>query len=326
MAFPPAPPGFAPAAPAGYTPSGPPIEPVPAPPQAYPAPESYAPPATYPPPEGYPPPTLEPPAGDQSGFSAPTLVEPPANAPLAPPMAPPPQEMAAPMAPPPMAEPQLPPQMQPPQMPPPEQAAPAMPAPQQAPVAPPAGGGISLQKNQKVELRNTGPVPLSRVVFSLGWQPPDGRHEVDMDASVIAFDATGEKLAIVWYMHLNEFAGALQHTGDNRTGGTGDVEQIMVDLVRMPANVNSLIFTINCFRGGTFTDIATAFCSVHNVDDGQELVRFDLADTQPSTALLMADLRRAGSAEWQMRAIGEFHDFRTVKKLLPAAARQATMG
>jgi stress response protein SCP2 len=100
----------------------------------------------------------------------------------------------------------------------------------------------------------------------------------------------------------------------------------MVDLVRMPANVNSLIFTINCFRGGTFTDIATAFCSVHNVDDGQELVRFDLADTQPSTALLMADLRRAGSAEWQMRAIGEFHDFRTVKKLLPAAARQATMG
>jgi stress response protein SCP2 len=218
-----------------------------------------------------------------------------------------------------------PPAMPAPQMPPPEQAPPAMPSPQQPPAAPPAGGGISLQKNQKVELRNTGPTPLSRVVFSLGWQPPEGRREVDMDASVIAFDGTGEKLAIVWYMHLNEFAGALQHTGDNRTGGTGDVEQIMVDLVRMPANVNSLIFTINCFRGGTFTDIATAFCSVHNVDDGQELVRFDLADTQPSTALLMADLRRAGS-EWEMRAIGEFHDFRTVKKLLPAAARQATMG
>ena len=71
-----------------------------------------------------------------------------------------------------------------------------------------------------------------------------------MDASVIAFDATGEKLAIVWYMHPNEFAGALQHTGDNRTGGYGDVEQIIVDLARMPANVNSLIFTINCFRSG----------------------------------------------------------------------------
>ena len=55
-------------------------------------------------------------------------------------------------------------------------------------------------------------------------------------------------------------------------------------------------------------------------------MRYDLADTQPSTALLMAELRRGGAGMWQMRAIGEFHDFRTVKKLLPAAARQATMG
>ena len=125
------------------------------------------------------------------------------------------------------------------------------PPPQQPPAAPPPSAGrVNLQKNQKVELRHSGSAPLTRVVFSLGWQPPEGRGTVDMDASVIAFDATGEKLAIVWYMHLNEFAGALQHTGDNRTGGYGDVEQIMVDLVRMPANVNSLIFTINCFRGG----------------------------------------------------------------------------
>jgi stress response protein SCP2 len=202
-----------------------------------------------------------------------------------------------------------------------------MPAPPQAPApAPPAGGRVNLTKNDKVELRHSGPAPLTRVVFSLGWQPPEGRGDVDMDASVIAFDASGEKLAIVWYMHLNEFAGALQHTGDNRSGGYGDVEQILVDLVRMPPNVNSLIFTINCFRGGTFTDIANAFCVVQNADDGEELVRFDLADTQPSTALLMAELRRSGANLWQMRAIGEFHDYRTVKKLLPAAARQATMG
>jgi stress response protein SCP2 len=232
-------------------------------------------------------------------------------------MAPPAQPMAPPT-----------PEMQPPAMPAPVQqtAPPTMPAPQQPPAAPPpSAGGVNLQKNQKVELRPSGSAPLTRIVFSLGWQPPEGHGTVDMDASVIAFDATGEKLAIVWYMHLNEFAGALQHTGDNRTGGYGDVEQIMVDLVRMPANVNSLIFTINCFRGGTFTDIANAFCAVQNVDDGEELVRYDLADTQPSTALLIAELRRSAGGMWQMRAIGEFHDFRTVKKLLPAAARQATM-
>jgi stress response protein SCP2 len=187
------------------------------------------------------------------------------------------------------------------------------------------GAGVTLQKNQKVELRHSGAQPLARLIFSIGWQPAE-RRDVDLDASVIAFDPSGEKLAIVWYMHLNEFAGALQHTGDNRKGGSGDVEQILVDLVRMPPNVNSLIFTINSFRGGTFTDIANAYCVVQNVDDGEALVRFDLSDTQPSTALLLAELRRSGQGMWSMRAIGEFHDFRTVKRLLPAASRQATLG
>jgi stress response protein SCP2 len=40
---------------------------------------------------------------------------------------------------------------------------------------------------------------------------------------------------------------------DNRTGaGEGDDEQIMVDLSRVPANVKSLVFTVNSFTGQTF--------------------------------------------------------------------------
>ncbi|HVU93417.1 MAG TPA: TerD family protein, partial [Jatrophihabitans sp.] len=175
--------------------------------------------------------------------------------------------------------------------------------------------------------RSTGQ-PLTRVVFSLGWTPADGRSDVDLDASVIAFDANAEKQAIVWYLHHNAFYGALQHTGDNRTGGTGgDAEQILVDLVRLPANVHSLVFTINSFRKQTFTDVANAYCAVRDVDTGEELVRFDLSDTQPSTAVLMAELRRAERpGEWRVRAIGEFHDYRTVKKLVPSAARQVRLG
>jgi stress response protein SCP2 len=186
---------------------------------------------------------------------------------------------------------------------------------------------VSLVKNQRVDLQQQASQPLSRVVFSLGWTPAEGRSDIDLDASVIAFDANAEKLAIVWYMHTNEFYGALQHSGDNRTGGTGDAEQILVDLVRMPANVTSLVFTINSFRKQTFTDIAYAYCAVWDVDTQQPLVRFDLTDTQPSTALLMAELRRSDQAgSWHVRAIGEYHDYRTVKKLVPAAARQVRLG
>jgi stress response protein SCP2 len=186
---------------------------------------------------------------------------------------------------------------------------------------------VSLAKNERVALTHAGPGPLNRVVFSLGWTAAEGRGDVDLDASVIAFDASGEKQAIVWYMHKNEFSGALQHAGDNRTGGSGgDSEQILVDLIRLPINVSSLVFTINSFRGQTFTEISNAYCAVWNVDTSEPLVRFDLADTQPSTALLMAELRRGEQpGTWSLRAIGEFHDFRTVRKLVPAAARQVRL-
>jgi stress response protein SCP2 len=229
------------------------------------------------------------------------------------------------------------------QPPPPMPAAPSTPAaaplpsePVAAPAPPPAApaapvtapGIVQLRRNERVDLAHSTPGPLNRIVFSLGWTPAEGRSEVDLDASVIAFDANAEKLAIVWYMHTNEFYGALQHSGDNRQGAAGaDGEQILVDLVRLPANVASLVFTINSFRKQTFTDIANAHCAVRDVDTGEPLVRFDLSDTQPSTAVLMAELRRSEQVgTWRVRAIGEFHDYRTVKKLVPAASRQVRIG
>jgi stress response protein SCP2 len=210
---------------------------------------------------------------------------------------------------------------------PPAPPAPAAPAPP-ASGAPTAAAGVVLRRDERIDLPHSAAAPLTRVVFSLGWTPVEGYGDVDLDASVIAFDANAEKLAIVWYMHTNEFYGALQHTGDNRKGGVGgDAEQILVDLVRLPANVASLIFTINSFRKQTFTDIANAYCEVRDVDTGQPLVRFDLSDTQPSTAVLMAELRRGEQpGTWRVRAIGEFHDYRTVKKLVPSAARQCRIG
>jgi len=199
-------------------------------------------------------------------------------------------------------------------------------APPAVPEPPTSAAPFALQRNQPFELGGNL-VPLNRVVFSLGWTPAEGQRDVDLDASVIAFDASAEKLAIVWYLHKNDFYGALQHTGDNRLGGSTGGEQVLVDLQRLPMNVQSLVFTINSFRKQTFTDIAAAYCWVTNADTGEPLARFDLTETQPSTAVLMAELRRSEQpGMWRVRAIGEFHDYRTVKKLVPAAARQVRIG
>jgi stress response protein SCP2 len=320
-----------------------PAAPVPPPPAAPPAPPpAPEPPAPPPAPE---PVAVAPPAAstglDLSGTDAGFGVAPPAPQqpypaspgafpPIPAEYAPPPPPGYPPVQPPPAYQPPAvqPPAYQPPPVqPPPYQPPAANPAQLQVAAPAPHSGGVNLQKNQRVDLTRSTVGPLTRVVFSLGWTPAEGR-EVDLDASVIAFDANAAKLAIVWYMHTNEFYGSLQHTGDNRQGGVdGDAEQILVDLARLPATVTSLVFTINSFRKQAFTDLTNAYCAVRDVDTGEPLVRFDLTDTQPSTAVLMAELRRSEQpGQWRIRAIGEFHDYRTVKKLVPAAARQVQIG
>jgi stress response protein SCP2 len=204
-----------------------------------------------------------------------------------------------------------------------------------APAAPPAAapsvaaptvnldkGRVSLRKNERVSLVKSGAPPLSRLVMGLGWDPAPGKRNIDLDASVIVFDQDAKKLDIVWFTHLSEYGGALRHTGDNVTGqGDGDDEQIKVDLANLPAKVAHLVFTINSFRGHKFTDVSRAFCRLVDEQTNAELVRFDLSDSQPQTGVLMAVLSRTPAGSWEMRAVGEYHDGRTVKALVdPAAA------
>jgi stress response protein SCP2 len=183
-------------------------------------------------------------------------------------------------------------------------------------------GRVSLRKNERVSLVKTGAPPLSRLVMGLGWDPAPGKRNIDLDASVIVFDQNAKKLDIVWFTHLSEYGGALRHTGDNVTGqGEGDDEQIKVDLANLPDKVAHLVFTINSFRGHKFTDVSRAFCRLVDEQSNAELVRFDLSDSQPQTGVLMAVLSRTPAGSWEMRAVGEYHDGRTVKALVdPAAA------
>lgn len=183
---------------------------------------------------------------------------------------------------------------------------------------------MNLTKGARVSLVKQGAPPLQRVTMGLGWDPARGRRSIDLDASVIAFDANGARLGMAWFGHLKEFRGALRHAGDNLTGrGEGDDEQIQVDLPSLPAQVMSLVFTITSYRGQKFTEVANAFCRLVDAASGQELVRYDLSDSQPASAVLMAMLRRTSTGTWEMRAIGEFHNAKTVKSLVDPAARHA---
>ena len=185
-------------------------------------------------------------------------------------------------------------------------------------------GPVSLRKQQTVSLVKTGAPALRVIRMGLGWDPVKRGADVDLDASVIAFDVRGREVEKVWYGNLRGFGDAIVHSGDNLTGeGDGDDEQITLQLDRLPKDVEGLVFTVNSFRGQRFTELKTAYCRLLD-ERGAELVRYDLGDAEAKTGVLMAKLVREADGTWSMTALGEFHDGRNVKAMVNPS--RATLG
>ncbi|UKY55159.1 TerD family protein [Streptomyces inhibens] len=210
-----------------------------------------------------------------------------------------------------------------PAAPPPAAAPPAPPAAQPAAPAPGSGkinldkGRVSLQKNQTVSLVKGGRPLLSSVTMGLGWEPAFRGKSIDLDASVIAYGPDRKKVDNCFFGKLMILGGAIQHSGDNLTGeGAGDDEAITVHLGGIPPEVTGLVFVVNSFSGQKFSDVAKAYCRLMDAQSGEELVRFDLTHAEPRTGVMMAKLIRQFSGEWEMTALGEFVDARTVRGMV----------
>ena len=186
---------------------------------------------------------------------------------------------------------------------------------------------VNLQKGQKISLDKEAGGALSRVTMGLGWDVAKSKGffgfgggqgaAVDLDASVVMFDESNRPVDTVWFRQLKSKDGSITHTGDNRTGaGDGDDEQISVELSRVPANVKSLVFTVNSFTGQNFSTVENAYCRLINAGNNQEVARFNLSVQGSHTAQIMAKLYRHGG-EWKMHAIGENGSGRTFDDLMP---------
>ena len=185
-------------------------------------------------------------------------------------------------------------------------------------------GRVSLEKRQTVSLVKSGAPALTLVTMGLGWDPAPGKKSIDLDASVIAFDAGGKDVDMVWFLSKQGCGGAIRHSGDNLTGdGAGDDESITVDLSRVPPGVTSLVFTVTSFSGQSFVDIRSAYCRLLDGTGAAavELVRFDLSESPRSTGVLMCALRRAAGGTWTMTGVGEFHKAKTVRAMIEPARK-----
>ena len=184
---------------------------------------------------------------------------------------------------------------------------------------------VNLQKGQKISLEKEAGGALSSVVMGLGWDVAKkkglfgfGRNqEIDLDASCFMFDDNNHPVDLVYFGHLRSNDGSIQHSGDNRTGaGDGDDEQIAANLARVPANIKSLVFTVNNYTGQDFSQVENAYCRLVDGQSGKEIARYDLSAQGSHNAQIMAKLYRH-NGEWKMHAIGENGRGETPDLLLP---------
>ena len=173
--------------------------------------------------------------------------------------------------------------------------------------------GVSLQKGGNVNLSKEAP-GLAEVTVGLGWdvRATDGA-EFDLDASAFLLKGDGKVRGdtdFIFYNNTKSTDGAVEHTGDNRTGaGEGDDESVNVNLTKVPADIEKVAFTVTIHdaetRRQTFGQVSNAFIRVVNRADGKELARYDLTeDGSTETAMVFGELYRAGS-EWKFRAVGQ---------------------
>ncbi|WP_455809578.1 TerD family protein [Pseudomonas koreensis] len=189
---------------------------------------------------------------------------------------------------------------------------------------------LTLAKNQTISLEKTAGTGLKKVSMGLGWDPEKasgffgkllggGGGDIDLDASCIMLDADKKPLDLVWFRQLQSRDGAIQHSGDNRTGeGAGDDETISVDLERLPATVKYLVFTVNSFTGQNFEKVANAYCRIVDLGSRNELGRFDLSEKGQHTGVVMSYLART-PAGWDFTAVGQVTNGRTADDLVELA-------
>lgn len=173
--------------------------------------------------------------------------------------------------------------------------------------------GITLAKGQKVSLTKGNP-GLKNILIGLGWDTNkyDGGFDFDLDTAAFLTDENGkvtDDLDFVFYNNLKHSSGSVEHLGDNRTGeGDGDDEQILVDLSKIPSNINKVAFTVTIHealeRRQNFGQVSNSYIRVLNKDTNEELIKYELGeDFSIETAVVVAEIYRH-NGEWKFNALG----------------------
>jgi len=175
------------------------------------------------------------------------------------------------------------------------------------------GGSINLQKvdNSSVESN------LKKLTIGLGWDTGNSSSNWDLDACALLL-VDGKLTSnsdVVSYQNKRHSSGTVYSTGDNLTGeGEGDDEQIIVNLLDVPAKYNSIVFYATIYsgksKGQSFSEVKNAH--IRAIDgNNQELLKFMISgdsSLKGKRSYVFGQVDRLENGQWEFKAIGNAYD------------------
>jgi tellurium resistance protein TerD len=170
---------------------------------------------------------------------------------------------------------------------------------------------------------------LSKVGVGLGWDPNENTgFDFDLDASAFMLGANKKLPKDEFFVFYNNLCGrghrgddckinhcteglyGVRSTGDDMTGGSsdGDDETLKVDLSKVPAEIQEIIFTVTIHdyeaRRQNFGQVRNSFIRIYNAQNNEEIAKYELdEDFSIETAVEFGRLYRK-SGEWKFEAMG----------------------
>lgn len=167
---------------------------------------------------------------------------------------------------------------------------------------------INLQKGQRENLN------APRFVIGLGWDTNSTAtgSAFDLDASVFILGENKKLVSddhFIFYNNAKSPDGAVEHTGDNRTGdGDGDDEQIKVDLSKIDAKASEVCIVVTIHeaeqRRQNFGQVRNSFIRIVDAATNTEILKYELEeDFSIETAVEFGRIYKKG-ADWRFEAVG----------------------
>lgn len=156
---------------------------------------------------------------------------------------------------------------------------------------------------------------IKQVTLGLGWDPAVEGKEIDLDANATLLRADGSVADMVFFNHQKSDCGSIYSTGDDLTGQNsvdGDDEQIIVDLEKVPANIQSIVFSVTSYSGQPFSEVKRSYTRIVDTTDRKNVELANIELKGASTGIISSKLVRENNS-WKFVAINKEITAKTIK-------------